>query len=331
MDALLTRAWSFVDTERPHAAWPVTLLPGSLDEPLLLTAEGAMSNVCTHRGACLLDAPTDACTIRCPYHGRRFRLDGAISAAPGFEALPDEPLPAVASAALGPMRFASLDPAASFDDHLAPVRERLAFFPWETLAHDPASDRAFSLEAPWTLWCENYLEGFHIPYVHPSLARALDLARYSVEVFDRCALQIGDASEGEVAFALPPAHRDAGRRVGGFYLFVWPLTAINLYPWGVSLNAVQPLGPDRTRVVYRAYVARPELRDRGAGAGLDDVEAEDDAIVERAARGVRSRLYRQGGLSPTHEAAVAWFQDRLYRCSQEAPPPASRSGSSEDR
>ena len=58
---------------------------------------------------------------------------------------------------------------------------------------------------------------------------------------------------------------------------------------------------------------------------------EDDAIVERAAHGVRSRLYRQGGLSPTHEAAVAWFQDRLYRCSQEAAPPVSCSGSSEDR
>lgn len=304
----LARAWSFVDTQRAHAAWPATLLPGALDEPVLLTRDRVLSNVCTHRAACLLEAPTDGPSIRCPYHGRRFRLDGTVSAAPGFDAIPDEPLPALASASLGPMRFASIDPESAFEALVGPTRDRLSFFPWGALTHDPASDRAFTLEAPWPLWVENYLEGLHIPYVHPSLTRALDLTGYTTELFERSALQIGDAADGEPAFDLPLDHPDARRRVGGYYLFLWPLTALNLYPWGVSLNAVQPLGPTRTRVVYRAYVSDPAKRERGAGAGLDAVEAEDDAIVERAARGARSRLYRQGTLSRAHEAGVAWFQ-----------------------
>ena len=253
----LARAWSFVDTQRAHAAWPATLLPGALDEPVLLTRDRVLSNVCTHRAACLLEAPTDGPSIRCPYHGRRFRLDGTVSAAPGFDVIPDEPLPALASASIGPMRFASIDPESTFEALVGPTRDRLSFFPWGALTHDPESDRSFTLEAPWPLWVENYLEGLHIPYVHPSLTRALDLTGYTTELFERSALQIGDAADGEPAFDLPLDHPDARRRVGGYYLFLWPLTALNLYPWGVSLNAVQPLGSTRTRVVYRAYVSDP--------------------------------------------------------------------------
>lgn len=314
--AALARAWAYVGDAPPErTAVPARLLPGSVDEPLLLAHDGhalrALSNACTHRGALLLDTPCDAPSIRCPYHGRRFGLDGAVRAAPGFDPPPDEPLPSVPHARLGAMTFASLEPDAPFEALVDGVRDRLAFFDFDALAPDPASARTYEIDAHWALWCDNYLEGFHIPYVHPSLARTLDLDAYTVETFARCALQIGDAREGEPAFELPDGHPDAHRRVGGYYLFLFPLTGLNLYPWGVSLNAVEPLGPDRTRVLYRAYVGRPALRERGPGAALDAVEREDDAIVERAARGLKSRLYRPGRLHPQHEAAVAWFHDRL--------------------
>jgi choline monooxygenase len=317
---VFARSWSYLGdlaTLDGASAVPATLLDGALDEPLMVTREGGrlrvLSNVCTHRGALLLDAPCEAPSIRCPYHGRRFRLDGSIAAAPGIDPKPDEPLPALPHAELGPMLFTALAPDAAFDALLAPVAERLAFFDLAGLAPDPASARAYTVEAHWALWCDNYLEGFHIPYVHPELARTLDLERYTVETFPHCALQVGEARADEPAFELPEGHPDADRRVGGYYLFLFPLTALNFYPWGLSLNAVQPLGPDRTRVVYRAYVRRPELRDRGAGAGLDAVEREDDAIVERTAAGIRSRLYRPGCLSARHEAGVAWFHEALRR------------------
>lgn len=317
LERVIAPAWSYL-ADRAElgdaTAVPAVHLPGSIDVPVAITAEPrVLSNVCTHRGAVLLDGPCMASTIRCPYHGRRFRLDGSVSAAPGFEVLPDEPLPSLAHATLGPMLFASLGgkDGPSFEAMIAPARERLAFVPFDAMTPDPASAREYTIDAHFALWCDNYLEGFHIPYVHPSLTRALDLESYEVHVHDHCVLQIGEAAEGEPAFELPDSHPDAGRRIGGYYLFVFPLTAINVYPWGVSLNAVQPLGPTRTRVVYRAYVWRPELRERGAGAGLDGVELEDDAIVERTALGVRSRLYRPGRLSPRHEAGVRWLHRRL--------------------
>lgn len=318
-ERVLARGWHVLEDRfalGTASAVPCRLLGGSIDEPLMLTREGdqtrALSNVCTHRGALLLDAPCAARSLRCPYHGRRFRLDGTVAAAPGFHAIDDsERLPEVALGTLGPLFFASLEPTVAFDVLVAPLTDRLGFLDLTALAPDPAGTRAFEIDAHWLLWCENYLEGFHIPYVHPRLARALELDRYTIETFDHCALQIGEAAEGDPTFELPPGHPDAARRVAGYYFFVYPTTAINVYPWGVSLNLVRPLGPRRTRIEYRVYVLREDLRERGAGAGLDAVELEDDAIVERAQRGVGARLYRPGRLSGAHEAALAWLHDRL--------------------
>ena len=49
----------------------------------------------------------------------------------------------------------------------------------------------------------------------------------------------------------------------------------------------------------------------GAGASLDRVEAEDEAIVEAVQRGVRSRLYERGRYSPTREQGVHHFHRLL--------------------
>jgi ATP-dependent DNA helicase RecQ len=82
---------------------------------------------------------------------------------------------------------------------------------------------------------------------------------------------------------------------------VFPNLMVNAYPWGLSINHVRPLAPDRTQVAFRSYVWDASRLDRGAGGALDRVELEDEAIVEAVQRGVRSRLYRAGRYSPTRE------------------------------
>jgi choline monooxygenase len=330
-DRVLARTWHLVgsvaDLPEPPGAVPVTLLPGCLDEPLMITRDGAgaltcLSNACTHRGALVLDAPCAGTSMRCPYHGRRFALDGKLTAAPGFDDAEGFPtarddLPRLALGRIGPMLFTSLSPAVSFDDVLAPLRSRIDFFPWDQAHEDPHAARDYGVGASWALWCDNYLEGFHIPYVHRGLARTLALPEYRVELYPHASVQIGVAAEGEPCLELPPSHPDHGERIAGYYVFLFPATALNFYPWGVSVNSVEPMGPTRTRIRYRAWVTRPELRDRGAGAELDRVEREDDAIVERTQRGVRSRLYTRGRYAPKDERAVHHFHGLLAKLLEE--------------
>ena len=291
---------------------PFTLLPGTLDDPLLLVRQGAelrcLSNVCTHRGAILCDEPCAATTLRCRYHGRRFALDGTLTHAPEFEGAADFPsardhLPVLPTARFGPLVLTSLGPSHDAEVLLAPVRARLGALPLDALVLDGDSVRDYDVAANWMLYVDNYLEGLHIPFVHPSLSQALDFGAYRTELDARGATQVGVARRGEDAFA--------GSDVAAWYFWLFPNLMLNFYPWGLSLNVVMPAGVDAMRVHYRAYVFDPSRREAGAGSGLDRVEHEDEAVVESVQRGLQSRLYTRGRYSPSREAGVHHFHRLL--------------------
>jgi choline monooxygenase len=179
LETVFARSWQWLaDLERlkaPPRALPVTLLEGSLDEPLLLTRDAddrlsALSNVCTHRGNLLVEGETTATVLRCRYHGRRFRLDGRCLSMPEFEGVVGFPserdhLPHVPCETVGPWIFAALDPSVSFESWIAPFTGRVQGLGLEHARLDAARSRDYLVNAHWALYVENYLEGFHIPYV----------------------------------------------------------------------------------------------------------------------------------------------------------------------
>jgi choline monooxygenase len=148
-----------------------------------------------------------------------------------------------------------------------------------------------------------------VPHVHPALAQTVTPKTYRVETFPHAVLQVAHARPGEPAFA--PHVCGGEHNVAALYWWIFPNLMLNFYPWGLSLNHVQPLAPDRTRVVYRGYVWNASCGERGAGGALDTVEHEDEAIVEAVQRGVRARLYRAGRYSARHERGVHHFHRLL--------------------
>lgn len=328
-ERVFSRSWQLAaDTDRvrvPGQVHPFTLLEGMLDEPLVLTRDAqdrlhCLSNVCTHRGALLCEHPGVEPALRCRYHGRRFALDGRFLSMPEFEGAEGFPseadhLPRVPFGTWGKLVFVALDPAFPLSELVAEMDARLSFLPLSEAVFDPARSRDYLVRANWALYCDNYLEGFHIPYVHAALAGALDYGEYRTELFPYANLQLGIASGtgGEDVFELPPGHPDSGHNVAAWYFWLFPNTMINIYPWGISVNVVRPLAPDRTRVSFLSYVWDPSRLDRGAGAGLDRVEREDEAVVESVQRGIRSRLYHRGRYSPTRETGPHHFHRLLTR------------------
>jgi choline monooxygenase len=167
------------------------------------------------------------------------------------------------------------------------------------------------VRANWALYVDNYLEGFHIPFVHASLNEAIDYGEYTTELFEGSSLQLGIAKPGEPAFELPAGSPDAGKRVAAYYWWLFPNTMFNFYPWGLSINVVEPQGHERTRVRFLSYVWDEKKLDQGAGAGLDRVEREDEAVVEAVQAGTRGSLYTRGRYSPTREQGVHHFHRML--------------------
>jgi choline monooxygenase len=326
-ERVFARTWHLIgDLDQvlvPGQCVPTTLLPGLLDEPLLLSRGKddrlhLLSNVCTHRGAILCEGATVAAGLKCRYHGRRFDLDGRFLSMPEFEGAvgfpsPEDDLPRVPFASFHNLIFASLDPALPFEELVAEMEARVGWLPLGQALLDPARSRDYLVRANWALYCDNYVEGFHIPFVHGALLDALDYGAYRTEIFKWTNLQVGAAAGNDATFDIPPSSPDHGRRIAAYYWWLFPATMINVYPWGLSINLVQPLAKDRTRICYRTYVWEPGLLDRGAGADLDRVEREDEAVVESVQRGVRSRLYRRGRFSPKREAGVHHFHRLLTR------------------
>jgi choline monooxygenase len=318
-------SWQLVaDTDRvkvPGRVLPFTLLEGLLDEPLLLTRDRSdrlhcLSNVCTHRGNLVAESEGVEQALRCRYHGRRFGLDGRFVSMPEFEGVegfpgPGDDLPTVPFGVWEKFVFASLAPAGRLDDLLAPLRVRCAGMPVGEAVFDPSRAREYRVRANWMLYCDNYLEGFHIPYVHAGLAGVLDYGSYRTELFEGGSLQVGVAGEGEDAFTLPAGSPDHGQRIAAYYYWLFPNTMFNVYPWGISVNVVRPLAVDLTKVSFLPYVWDASRFARGAGAALDRVEREDEVIVENVQRGARSRLYERGRYSPAREQGVHQFHRLL--------------------
>jgi choline monooxygenase len=326
-ERVFARSWQLArGAERvkaPGHLLPLTLLEGCLDEPVVLVAgdDGVtrcLSNVCTHRGTVVCEGETHAKHLRCRYHGRRFALDGRMTFMPEFEGAEDFPSPADDLPRLllerwGPLAFAALDPACPFDAWIGPVLERCGHLPVTEARFDAASSRDYLIDANWALYVDNYLEEFHIPFIHPGLADALDYATYRTETFPWCNVQIGTTKERKEAFDLPGGHPDEGSLVAAWYWWLFPNLMLNVYPWGISVNLVQPLGHERTRVSFLTYVWDEAKRGGAASGDLHRVEMEDEEVVEAVQKGVRSRLYHRGRYSPRREIGTHHFHTLLAR------------------
>lgn len=245
-ERIFARSWQWIgdlaDVAEPGSLSPRELLAGHLDEPLLLARdkEGALrclSNVCTHRGNLLVKAPCRGEQIRCGYHSRRFDMTGRMTFMPEFSQAKNFPsatdhLPQVPFGEFAGQAFASIAPSAPLEAVFGDVAERLAWMPFNQFRHDPSRDRDFDVAAHWALYVENYLEGLHIPFLHPALNQVLDMRNYRYELHRYANLQLALAKDGESAFDLPPSSPEHGRRVAAYYYWVFPNLMLKLLPVG---------------------------------------------------------------------------------------------------
>ena len=319
-EKLFDPSWQFIgDTGLTPAtgdAYPFILLEGFLDEPLVLVRDDnrmprLLSNVCTHRGNLVVNEPCRLSHLRCRYHGRLFNLDGSFRSMPEFKEVQDFPSPAdnlhqLPLTKWGNWLFTSLGDS-PHDDYWQEIMERLPWLPLDTYVFHPEYTRDFIVDAHWALYCENYLDGFHIPFVHAGLNSVIDFGNYTTELVRHSSLQLGIAKEGEDCFDLPPDSPDYGKKVAAYYFFVFPNTMFNFYPWGLSVNIVQPLGLQKTKVTFLTYISDASRFNTGAGSGLDTVELEDEAVVQAVQKGVRSRYYSHGRYSVTREQGTHHF------------------------
>ena len=301
--------------------YPFTLLDNYLNEPLLLTRDKSailhcLSNVCTHRGNLVAYEPCKTSQLRCKYHGRLFDLDGSFRSMPEFKEVENFPTAADDLTRLpvfqwGKLLFASLNNKVAPEEYFKEMIDRVGWLPMDQLEFRADLSQEYTVKANWALYCENYLEGFHIPFVHAGLNAVLDFGEYSTEIFNYCNLQLGIGKKGDNCFDLPEGSPDYGKDIAAYYFWVFPNMMFNFYPWGLSFNLVQPVSPDTCKVSFLSFVYDAARLGSGAGSGLDTVEHEDEEVVQQVQKGIRSRFYDHGRYSVKQEKGTHHFHSLI--------------------
>jgi choline monooxygenase len=270
------------------AGWPVVVL---CDDD---GAVRAFHNVCRHRAGPLVWDGSGSCTrLVCRYHGWAYGLDGALRSARDFGCdLGPLSLDPVRAEVWRGLVFVNLDPgAAPLVDVLGDFAAACDEVMWEGFTH--RADVDHDITANWKTYAENYLEGYHIPLVHPALAREIDATRYEVAVGDRWCRHRAPTRDGAVN--------------AGLWIWRWPNLALNVYPGGMNIERFVPVSPTSTRVSY-SYFFAGDL-DEEVVAVSRTIVGEDRRICEAVQRNLEAGVYRSGWLSPRHEAGVGAFQD----------------------
>jgi len=208
----------------------------------------------------------------------------------------------------GPLLFAALDPATPAFDELFPgVAQRCAPLAVEKLRY--VTTRNFEVHANWKVYVDNYLEGYHIPLVHPGLNREIDYRQYLTELGPRHTLQFAPIKAGS-------AQHYSG--VDALYYWLFPNLMLNFYEGQLQTNVVIPVDVDRTVVRFDWFAPEPvpdpdsDERWRELAHFSEEVQAEDAQICEVVQRNIASRAYLPGPYSPKRESGVRRFHELMH-------------------
>lgn len=320
-DAVFARSWQGVG----HLG----MLPESgcyftatvADDPVIVLRDRdgrlrAFYNVCRHRGGPLaIESSGCVKALTCKYHGWTYLLDGSLRGVPQFDRTElfdrkDYGLIPLRTGTWEDFVFVSLaeHPEPRLGTLLKGIRERI--HPNRLSTKRLVRRVDYEVHANWKVYVDNYLEGYHIPHVHPELNRALDYTAYRTELHPWYSLQHSPLQADNV-------YTGSG---GGeaFYYWVWPNLMLNILPHRVQVNLVLPDGPSRCRVIFWYYYDDPDAPGRAHQieedvAYSDAVQREDREICERVQQGLASRAYDRGRFSPDMESGVHHFQTLLKR------------------
>lgn len=266
-------------------------------------------NVCRHRGGPLALCDGHARALQCKYHGWTYLLDGMLRGVPEFDRVElfdrkDYGLIPVRVAEWQGLVFVHLQESPPpLAEIVAGISERIAPARLETLTFHQRV--VYDVHCNWKVYVDNYLEGYHLPYVHPELCTLLDYRQYVTETFTHYSLQYSPFAGEENIYGA------AGGQA--FYFFIFPNFMLNILPGRLQTNLVVPVDHERASVIFDYYYADVDsaaAREMIAAdlAYSDKVQQEDIEICEHVQRGLASRAYDRGRFSVKRESGVYHFQ-----------------------
>ena len=286
-------------------------------EPIVIVMSDelrAFYNVCRHHASVVMAGSGSASAMHCPYHGWTYNLDGSLRSTPQFGGAQafdpaDHGLkPVRVEVACGFVFICLSETAADLSEYLGPVAEELDACGMSNLEFYRRV--VYDLDCNWKVFVDNYLDGgYHVPILHKGLNSAIDYRGYQLRMGDQHVTQYCEMSNDNAS---------EKTRQGSManYIWLYPNVMFNFYDDILDTNLVLPISENRCQVIFDFFFARDRFDDDFKDESIsvsDAIQAEDEMICLSVQKGLHSRAYDVGRLSPEKEAGEHLFHRLLHR------------------
>ena len=321
---LFARTWTCVgfaqDVPNVGDVQPVTFA----DLPLFLVRDAnhqvrVFHNVCPHRGMRVVPESAQGLrTIQCPYHCWTYDLDGRLVRRMYFGGPEDEQgkvsaaedtpsLTEVRSAKWLDAVFVNLDGEAPPFDEYASDFLAVAESYGDMSNAGPCGRLDYEIEANWKLVTENFVDSYHVHWVHPGLQQSTPMTSYTHEhrrnvCIGRAPLYVEGPGYGKSSLA---AWCGVDRAVENqlTYIVLFPSLMVAFTPSNYTLFHLNPQSPGRTLERINLYVpdaTDPALEDdrQSFVRSYEELNEEDISLVEDLQKSRHSPAFDGGRFSP---------------------------------
>jgi choline monooxygenase len=306
----------------------------------------AFYNVCRHRGTRLL-APGECRVkrfIRCPYHSWAYDHDGRCIGTPMFTGsdIPvdqqaafdmadvaafdkaDYGLLPVVVDTWGPLVFINLEPDPEpLPEHLGDLPARTAGYrldEWQI-----ARTAEYEITANYKLVGENFMEYYHLPWVHPGLVKVSPMEAH--HRWQGTGMYVGfctspiaaDTEDGGWQRGLEPiSGLNEADATSARFIWLFPGVAVNILPNHLFIIHARPVAPGITHETTYLLTHPESTGGDDSERAIDDlakfwdaVNREDIDIVERVQAGLESTPFPGGRLCYRFEESIHRFQNMV--------------------
>ena len=344
-DAILADTWvavAFADSLQNNQVRPLEFM----GIPLFMARDRdgtvrVFHNVCSHRGMRLVDEErrTNGRVV-CPYHSWTYTLNGSLRATPHIGGVGVHSVPGFSCEGRGlkPVRshtwmgvvFINLSgEAPDFAESAAPAIARARSLMGDSGESSlrlvgPEDQLEIQVNCNWKLAVENYLEAYHLPFIHPGLNSYSPLEAHICEIH-------GDNFAGQLTRTFDPGldaedplplfpDWDPERLAHGDYPALFPNLLLGFQANHVFAMIIHPLTPITCREELAIFYAGDRAQDdrftqvrRRNLTTWTAVFNEDIEPCERMQAGRQSPAYSGGVFSPELDKCSHHFHQWMAR------------------
>ena len=310
---IFLKEWQLVGSRTQIRNPGEILLAEVADNPIIVICQKdntlkAFYNVCQHRGGPLAYENCSLSKLQCKYHGWIYELNGDLKNARGFNKtelnIEDFGLqPIHVTEWMGQVFVNLSNSPQDLHKHIDEIRTLTS--PIDFSDYVFKFRESYQINCNWKVYMDNFLEGFHIPFVHPELNKVIDYKSYKTEIYERFSLQWCPL-DSELS---PYGKSENSKENKAFYFTIYPNIILNIAPGRLQTNTVEPKNSKACVVHFDYHFDNPEEADIEKDADFSEmVQQEDILICENVQKGLESKGYDKGKFSPLNEQGVFHFQ-----------------------